>query len=91
MTNLRELARGRPCLVRLPVCNGNADTTVLAHFRLIGVSGMGIKSPDLIGAHSCAACHAYIDTHKDDATQLAFARGVFRTQAILIKEDVVKW
>lgn len=89
--NLRDLARGKRCTIGLPgVCNGDQATTVLAHYRLIGVSGMGLKSPDIIGAYACSACHAYVDTHKDDETQLAFARGVFRTQAKLIKDGVIK-
>lgn len=89
--NLRAAARGQPCQVRLPsCCNGDPETTVLAHFRLIGISGIGLKVPDLLGAHSCSACHAYVDTHKDDATQLAFAHGVLRTIAKLIREGKVR-
>lgn len=89
---LRVLAEGRDCQVRLPgVCNGNRETTVLCHFRLIGISGMGRKPPDLIGAWACSACHALVDSTKDCAVQLAFAHGVFRTQAALIEEKEVKW
>lgn len=91
MTNLRNHARGRGCQIRLECCNANSETTVLAHFRLIGISGIGIKPPDIIGAWACSACHAYVDTHKDAATQLAFAHGVMRTINQLIKEEVVKW
>jgi hypothetical protein len=90
--NLRKLAHGRDCMVRLPgVCDGNAETVVLAHFRLIGISGMGMKSPDAIGAWCCGKCHAYVDTHKDAETQLAFAHGVFRTQNELIRLGQLEW
>lgn len=89
--NLRKLARGRDCQVRLPyVCSGNPETVVLAHLRLIGVSGMGIKAHDALGAHCCAACHSYADTHHDDETTLAFYRGIFRTQSLLLKEGKLK-
>ncbi len=89
--NLRRAARSQRCQIRLPlICNGDETTTVLAHFRIIGVSGLGMKSPDLIGAHACSACHEYCDTHRDAETQLAFARGVFRTQAALISRGVLK-
>jgi hypothetical protein len=88
--NLRDYARGQPCQVRLPCCNGGTETTVLAHVRLAGISGMGMKAPDLLGAWCCAACHVYCDTHKDDATQLAFAHGVFRTQAAMLKMGAIK-
>ena len=86
MTALRKEARGRACQIRLHVCNANPETTVGAHFRMPGLSGMGIKPPDLMIAWACSSCHAYVDTHHDDATQLAFAHGVFRTQAQLMKE-----
>ena len=88
--NLRKAARGRDCQVRLVgVCNYTPETVVLAHYRLAGVSGMGIKPPDLIGAWACSACHTFVDSHKDIETQLAFAHGVFRTQAALLKEDLL--
>lgn len=87
--NLRNLARGKPCQIRLVgICNGNPETTVLCHFRLMGLSGMGMKSPDWLGAWGCSACHAYVDTHKDAETQVAFAHGVFRTQALVNADQV---
>lgn len=77
-------------MIRLPsVCNFDPATTVLAHYRLVGISGMGMKSPDMIGAWACSACHAYADSHRDDATARAFLEGVLRTQARLIKEGVL--
>lgn len=92
LTDLRKLARGKECTVRLPgICNGDPATTVLAHFRLAGISGMGIKPPDAIGAWCCSACHAYADTHKDAETQLALAHGVMRTQAALIRDERLNW
>ena len=90
MTYLRKAAEGMPCQVRLPGCNFDPATTVLAHFRLTGISGMAMKPPDFIGAWACSKCHEYCDTHHDDRTQLDFARGVFRTQAILINRGLVK-
>lgn len=92
--NLRKLARGRECQVRLPCCNGDPATTVLAHYRLIGVSGMGIKSPDVIASWACSDCHDAIDRRRyldfdRDFVRLAHAEGVFRTQAQLIREGVL--
>lgn len=85
--NLRKLARGRDCQIRLPgICNHNPETTVLAHYRMAGLSGMGMKSPDLCGAWACSNCHGYVDTHRDDATARAFLEGVLRTQAQLVRE-----
>ena len=91
MTNLRRMAQGRDCQARLTgICNGNVETTILAHFRLTGLSGIGHKSPDLIAGWLCSACHAWVDTHKDCQTQLDFCKAVFRTQAALIKEGLIK-
>lgn len=91
MTNLRREARGRGCQIRLDCCNSNSETVVLAHLRMIGISGFGLKAPDLLGAWACSACHAYVDSHHDTETNAAFYEGIFRTQAQLIKEEVVKW
>lgn len=93
--NLRKAARGRGCMIRLPgICNHNSETTVLAHVRLAGVSGMGIKADDLLGAWACSACHDAIDRrrHTDldrDAVRLAHLEGMVRTIAQLRKEGLV--
>jgi hypothetical protein len=88
--NLRKEARGRDCKVRLPgICNFDPATTVLAHYRMAGISGMGLKSPDLLGAWARSSCHAYVDSHHDDATLRAFLEGVMRTIAALNKEGKV--
>ncbi len=88
--NLRNEARGRDCQIRLPgVCCHNPETVVLAHYRMAGLSGMGMKSPDLCGAWACATCHTYVDTHRDDATARAFLEGVLRTIAVLSHEGKV--
>ena len=58
MADLRKAARGRECQVRIPgVCNGNPETSVLAHIRLTGLCGTGTKPPDLIATIACSACH----------------------------------
>ncbi len=95
MADLRKAARGRECQVRIPgVCNGNSETSVLAHIRLAGLCGTGIKPPDLIATIACSACHDEIDrrTHFVDA---AYAKecaleGMARTQVIWLKEGVIK-
>lgn len=90
--NLRNQARGRGCMVRIPsVCNHNSETVILAHYRLAGISGMGLKSPDLVASWCCSACHSYVDTRHDPETKLALAEGVFRTLAQLVREGVVSW
>ena len=83
-------------MVRLVgICNHNPETTVLAHFRLAGISGMGIKSPDLFAAFACSACHDAIDrrAHMDldrDYVRLAHLEGVIRTQAELVRLGAIR-
>lgn len=79
-------------MIRVPqVCNGNPETVVGCHYRLVGTSGMGLKPPDLAIAWGCSACHAYVDTHHDPVTRLMHAEGVFRTQSVLVKEGLLTW
>ena len=94
--NLRKEARGRACTVRLEgICNHNSETVVLGHIRVAGVSGMGLKSPDLLGAWACSACHDEIDgrTHKSglsrDELRLAHYDGMARTIMQLHKEGLI--
>jgi hypothetical protein len=88
--NLRKLARGRPCMIRMPgVCNGNPETTVLCHLRMLGVSGMGMKAFDLLGAWGCSDCHRYVDTHGIDG-RTALLEGMARTQACLLHEGLIE-
>lgn len=62
MSKIRKAARGEPCLMRIPgVCNGNPETTVLAHIRGSGNAGKGMKPPDVSGVFACSACHDVID------------------------------
>lgn len=94
--HLRKAAKDRGCTVRIPgVCNFNSQTVVLAHVRLSGISGMGTKAPDLLGAWACSACHDEVDgrTNKSslsrDELRLAHFEGMARTIAQLVKEGLV--
>lgn len=88
--NLRKLAQGKPCMVRLPGCSGGGDDVVLAHYRLAGLCGVGMKPDDLAcGAWCCASCHDKIDgrsnvgVYSRQEVRLAHAEGVIRTVAKL--------
>lgn len=95
-TRLTKLARGRDCTVRLPGCPNNTETTVLAHYRLAGTCGVGIKPNNLQGAWCCDYCHSVCDGRTKapegmarDDIRLAHAEGVMRTIDILVREGVV--
>ena len=82
-------------MIRLEgICNHNSETTVLAHIRLPGVSGMGLKADDLLGAWACSACHDACDRRsrtdlERDYVRLAHLEGMVRTIAQLRKEDII--
>lgn len=89
--NLRKFAERKPCMIRVPsVCSFDPDKTVLCHVRMSGVSGMGLKAPDLLAAFGCAPCHAYVDANHEDSRVLLL-EGVMRTQAYLIERSLIKW
>ena len=91
MSKLRDAAKGQECQVRIPgICNFKPETTVLAHYRLSGLCGTGMKPLDLVGAWACSDCHIAIDgagTSNWSKHELRFmhAEGVFRTIAALHK------
>lgn len=93
---ITKAARGRDCQVRIPgICNGNPETTVLAHYRLAGTNGMGCKPNDLQGAWACSDCHDAIDVRSGSEfsiqeLRLMHAEGCFRTLDILIREGLIK-
>ena len=89
--DLRREAIGQTCQIRLEGCT--SEPCCLCHWRQIGISGGGMKSPDLIGAWGCASCHAKVDASERDntETQLDFARAIFRTQNELIEREIVQW
>lgn len=87
-TKARRAARGQPCLVRLPGCGGGGETTCLAHYRLAGYCGTGLKPPDSLGAYCCNACHSIVDGRTQlpgwsrEEIRLAHAEGCLRTAAL---------
>ena len=93
--NLRNAAKGQECQIRIPgVCTHNPETTVLAHIRMAGVSGMGLKSNDLIGAWACSTCHDACDrrTHtylNADQVRLWHLEGMVRTIDQLAKQGLI--
>ena len=86
--NLRNTARGKPCMIRIPlICNGNPETTVLAHYRLN--TGAALKPHDQQAAWACSACHDVVDgrvqtdLYARDEIRLMHAEGCLRTQEAL--------
>lgn len=97
MTDLRKDAKGQPCLIRVPRhCCGDPAKVVLCHARILGLSGMGLKSPDLLAAFGCMPCHQVVDGQVKsefsyEERRLMLLEGVMRTQAQWIQRGVVTW
>lgn len=95
MTDLRAFAKGKPCMVRVPGwCNHEPETTVLAHYRLVGYSGIGMKNHDIMAAFACSTCHALVDGQQKSELsrsqrQLFLCEGVMRTQAYLLERGII--
>lgn len=92
--NLRKLAEGQPCFVRLPaICNGRTDTTVLAHIKS-GWCG-SIKPPDIVGVFACFDCHNEIDRRTRKMTvesvDAAVLRALCEQLAYYAKQRIVRW
>jgi hypothetical protein len=60
--DLRKMAHGQDCYLRLPGhCNGDPAKVVLAHIRRGNIAGVGQKPCDLAAMPMCSSCHDVFD------------------------------
>lgn len=88
---LRASAKGAPCMFQIPgVCNGDPETTVLAHIR-DGHKGLGNKANDYSAAFGCSACHDTIDNHRlEREEELSYSlRALQRTMDYWVKAGLI--
>lgn len=96
MSKIRKSAQDKPCDVRLPgICNFDNSTTVAAHIRIAGVTGVGMKPSDLLTVRACSACHDVMDGRvktdfNPDFIRMCVYEGHLRTLIEYEKEGVVK-
>lgn len=97
MSKIRQSARGEQCQIRLPfVCNGDPATVVWCHANG-SAAGKGLhqKSPDILGAYGCFACHAVYDRRVPVAgltrqeVELLFWEGHARSVVRLIERGLI--
>ncbi len=93
---IMDAARGQPCQIRIGgICNRDDSTTVLAHYRMPGLCGVGCKPLPIIGAHACSACHdccdfrAPTDLYTRAEIRVMHLEGVLRTIDKLIRTGKV--
>lgn len=101
MSKITESARGECCTVRIPgACRHSPDTVVWAHANgSAAAKGIGMKSPDILGAYACMACHDLYDRRRSRNDQgqiierwqveLAFYEGHFRSLVLLIEKGLI--
>jgi hypothetical protein len=78
---LRKFAKGQPCQMQGPWCNGNNETTVLCHVRRRAGAGANQKPHDFQAYHGCSECHA----HEDTATDGHLMGAIYRTQTAVFE------
>jgi hypothetical protein len=59
--DLRQLAKGKQCYLRLPGLCCHPETVVLAHIRRGNIAGSGQKPCDPAGLPMCNVCHGIYD------------------------------
>jgi hypothetical protein len=96
VSKITDSARGRNCEIRVPgICCGDPEKTVPCHVRLIGISGAGLKAPDIFIAYGCTPCHDYVDSRTQGVDTYSERRamlleGMVRTQAILLSKGLIR-
>lgn len=89
-TAIRKAARGQNCTLRLPCCNGNPETTVLAHIRNSAFCGVGMKPHDIMGLFACSSCHDALDGRSNiECTDYDVLRAHLETLDILLREGII--
>lgn len=97
MTDLRKLAQGKNCMLRLPGCRpgpGN-ETVVLCHLRRGGIAGVGQKPCDLAAIPMCHQCHGVYDgqiksTHSRAQLDADALRGLCQWLSWLTNNEVIE-
>lgn len=94
-TKIRKAARGQECTLRLPCCNFNPETTILAHLPCRD-KGMALKSPDYHAVFACSSCHDVIDgrvyNHGIDKEMILERKlaGLYETHKIFIEMGLIR-
>lgn len=97
MSKITKSAKGEACTVRIiGHCNGNNETTVLAHLNGIRYGhGTGQKVNDIHGSYACSDCHDVLDgrqrsNYTRDELKLMHLEAVIETQCKLIEKGLMK-
>lgn len=87
-------ARGQPCLLALPGCNCDPETTVFAHLNggAFG-KGMGQKASDIAGMFAGFECHSRYDLRQTGLSEAelnaTLLKALITTWEVLIRDGVI--
>ena len=89
---LTQSARGKNCTVRSLACNGDPETTVLAHLRGPWALGIGTKPHDFFCVYACSACHDALDGRNWESRVQDYDRlhALYETQSIMFLEGLIQ-
>lgn len=87
-------ARGQPCLLALPGCNCDPETTVFAHLNGAAYGkGMGQKASDIAGMFAGFECHSRYDLHQTGLSEAELnaklLKAVIATWEVLIRDGII--
>lgn len=88
---LRKSAQGQECTMCVAgVCNGNNETTVLAHINT-ELSGIGAKTDDISACFACSDCHTWLDqmTGSEEDRLFYTRRAMVRTWLVWVSLGLV--
>ena len=90
---ITESARGKPCTMGSPWCNGDHNTVVWCHSNSQRHGkGTGHKAADIFGFYGCSGCHEWYDkgpSQKEEKDWM-FRTAHERSLVILLEEGVIK-
>jgi hypothetical protein len=95
--NLRDYAKGKPCLLRVPgYCAPGPDNeaVVLCHIKR-GWYG-SLKPPDVVAVWGCSRCHDVVDgRQKTELTREALdsiiLRALCEQLCTYVREEILSW
>ena len=93
MSALTDYARGKPCLIRLPMqCTFLDEQTVACHVPLMGYHGTGFKMDDWFFAFGCHQCHGICDGRikcdlDREFVRICLLEAMIRTHAYILEHN----
>lgn len=93
-STLRKSAKDELCTLNFSGCTTPDNTTVLAHLRMFGGGGMGLKPHDMEAVYACFNCHNKLDGRIpytfDADVDYYVARALIKTHRRMIEKGLIR-